>query len=103
MKNMKRNLGLLVLMAGSLTGCAGRAYVAYGGPPPPPPPMASGYVGRAPGPGYVWVDGYYDWRGRYVWVPGSWMRPPRPRAVWVPGRFEHRGRRHEWVRGYWRY
>lgn len=28
----------------------------------------------APGPGYVWVDGY---------LPGSWNFPPRPRAVWI--------------------
>lgn len=103
MKNFARNLGAIGLLAGTLTGCGG-AYVAYSGPPAPPPPRASGYVGVAPGPGYVWVDGYYDWGGRsYVWVPGRWLRPPRPRAVWVPGRFVQHGRGHQWVRGHWRY
>ncbi|MEI9974771.1 MAG: hypothetical protein WDO73_23630 [Ignavibacteriota bacterium] len=32
------------------------------------------------------TEGFYDYRGgRYVWVPGRWMRPPRAHAVWVPG------------------
>ncbi len=101
--NNSTRFGMLAVLAGTLAigafGCGHRHYVAYG---PPPPPMAAGYVGRAPGPGYVWVDGYYDWRGRYVWVPGSWMRPPRPHAVWVPGRFDGHGRHRVWVRGHWR-
>jgi hypothetical protein len=36
---------------------------------------ARGYVPPAPGPGYAWVNGYYN--GGY-WVPGFW-RAPEPR------------------------
>jgi hypothetical protein len=52
----------------------------------PPPPRAVGVVGRSPGRGFVWTDGYWRWGGRrrgYVWTPGRWRRPPRAGAVWV--------------------
>lgn len=57
-----------------------------------------------PALGYVWVDGYYDWTGsRYLWMAGSWRRPPRPRAYRVPGRYEHHYSRQVWVRSRWRW
>jgi hypothetical protein len=96
---MKRTILLVPALAMfSLVGCVAQAgyYVA-----PPPAPVV-GVVGYAPGPGYVWIDGFWDWRGHYVWVPGYWGRPPHPRAVWVPGRaFYERGRYH-YRRGHWR-
>ena len=57
----------------------------------------------APGPGFVWTDGFWDLRaGNWSWVSGRWVHPPRLRAVWVPGNWSqtHRG----WTlrRGYWR-
>src|SRR5579864_6783469 len=88
------------LIAGTLmSGCAVRAgVVAYA---PPPPRYA--VVGAAPGAGFVWTEGFYDWRGSgYVWVPGRWQRPPRARAVWVPGNWEHGARGYYFHRGYWR-
>ena len=49
---------------------------------PPPPAVASR---PAPRPGYVWVPGYWSWRGhRHVWVDGRWLRERRG-YVWVPG------------------
>jgi hypothetical protein len=24
----------------------------------------------------VWVDGYWHWRGRWVWIPGRWVMAP---------------------------
>ena len=100
---MKRIM-MLLAMAGALTiACSAHTVVAVRTPPRMPRPVSVGVVGVAPGPGYVWVDGYHDWRGdRYVWVPGRWTRPPRANAVWVPGRFTLRGRSHVWVSGYWR-
>jgi hypothetical protein len=92
----------LALLATTMIGCASRSYYSrrY---PPPPPPRAYGVVGMAPGPGYMWIDGYYDWRApRYHWVPGRWVRPPRARTVWVPGHWDRRGRDSRWVRGHWR-
>jgi len=44
----------------------------------------------APGPGYVWIPGAWEWQGRWVWVGGYWATPPHPAAVWVEG---------YWVRG----
>jgi hypothetical protein len=70
-------------------------------PPPPPPVYGYGYVSRPrmPGPGYVWVDGYYDYYGRgYAWRPGYWARRPHPRAMWVGPRYN----RGVYIRGYWR-
>ena len=102
---MKKKLGLLGVGALALlsTACGGGyAYVARV-PVAPPPPMARGYVPATPGVGFVWVDGYYDWRGgRHQWVAGRWMRPPRGRAVWVPGGWVQSPRGYHWRSGYWR-
>ena len=106
-ETMNQKLTKLAMMSGlaiALTGCGGGGYYAYSAPPPPPRPLAYGVVGVAPGRGYVWVDGYQDWRSnRYVWVPGSWRRPPHPRAVWVPGHFQRHNRGNVWITGRWRY
>ncbi|HVY69912.1 MAG TPA: hypothetical protein VHH73_08275, partial [Verrucomicrobiae bacterium] len=36
-----------------------------------------------PGPGYIWVGGYWEWRGRWVWSRGHWGYPPRRGVIWV--------------------
>src|SRR5207237_2953627 len=57
----------------------------------------------APGPGYIWTQGYWRWSGRdYVWVSGAWVRPPRTTAVWVSGHWVSRGAGWVWVPGHWR-
>jgi hypothetical protein len=98
---MKRAL-LLVTMAMSavLSGCAANgAYVVRYGPPPP----RYGVVGFAPGPGYVWTDGYWDRSGgQWIWIGGRWMRPPRPHAVWVPGVWVQQRNAWRFRRGSWR-
>jgi hypothetical protein len=54
----------------------------------PPAPYVENY-GVAPGVGYVWLGGYWNWVGsRHVWVGGHWEQG-RPGHVWVP---------HNWVR-----
>ena len=97
---MKRAFWLVpALAAFSLVGCAARA--TYYAPPPPPP--RAGFYGHAPGPGYVWIDGFWDWRARsYAWAPGYWSRPPRPHAIWVPGRADYNHGRYSYRRGHWR-
>src|SRR5882762_9782802 len=68
----------------------------------PPPPVVERY-GPPPRPGWAWRGGYHRWDGqRYVWVPGSWGRPPRRGAIWVPGGYNHRGDGWRYRRGYWR-
>jgi hypothetical protein len=49
------------------------------------PPVVT-YATPAPGPGYVWAAGYYDFvYGRRVWHPGFWRGP-----AFRPG-FAYRG------------
>jgi hypothetical protein len=94
-------LAAILFAALTMGACASRGYYSYRVPPPPPPRL--GVVGYAPGPGYVWVDGFYDLRGpSWVWVPGYWVRPPRPRAVWVRPYWEPHGRAYRFHRGHWR-
>src|SRR5215469_6434698 len=41
-----------------------------------------------PGPGYIWVPGYwsYDYDDEdYFWVPGTWVVAPEPGYLWTPG------------------
>ena len=65
------------------------------------PPAPRYEVVPAPRHGYVWVPGYWDWRGnRHVWLRGHWERE-RHGYYWHPNRWvEHDGR---WVleRGRW--
>jgi WXXGXW repeat (2 copies) len=69
----------------------------------PPAPRVE-VIGVAPGPGFVWIRGFYRWNGgAYLWVPGRWERPPYARAVWVPGRWvRHPRQGWYWVDGRWR-
>jgi hypothetical protein len=99
---MTRKLTLLLIFTLALialSACGGGVYVRV---PPPEPRYA--VVGVAPGPGFVWTEGFWDWRGgNWAWVQGRWMRPPGPRAVWVPGRWvQGPGGRYRFVRGHWR-
>lgn len=67
-----------------------------------PPAVRAEVIITSPGPGYVWIAGYWGWRmGGYYWVPGRWTRAPRGRS-WVDGRWERQGRRWIWRRGRWR-
>jgi hypothetical protein len=98
-----RNLFLGCTLLGFVVtwSCGGGAFYASIGPPPPP--RVVGVVGVAPGPGYVWIDGFYDLRGSaWVWVPGTWRRPPYPRAVWEKPRWERHGNGYRFHRGRWR-
>jgi hypothetical protein len=69
----------------------------------PPPPVVQEVVVTSPGPGYIWVGGYWGWaHGRREWFPGHWERPPHGYHHWVEPRWEHRGGSYVFVRGYWR-
>jgi hypothetical protein len=102
---MKRKTLLWVplLAALSLPACAVRAgYGGGDGSYAPPPPVVETY-GAAPGAGFVWVNGYYNWGGsRYAWVPGRWQRPPRRNAHWESARWENHGGRYRFRQGHWR-
>jgi hypothetical protein len=99
-RKIMRNLGALVRNAAivaalsvSLSACVVYpARVAYAGPVvtiAPPAPIVETY-GVAPGPGYIWMGGYWNWvGGRHVWVGGHWAAG-RAGYVWAP---------HHWVQG----
>ena len=57
----------------------------------------------APGPGYVWIPGYWMWRNSaWFWVGGRWVLRPYPTAVWMDGHWSRHGRGWIWVGGRWR-
>lgn len=65
------------------------------------PPAPRYEVVPAPRVGYVWVPGYYDWRGnRHVWVRGHWERERRG-YFYHPTRWEQRDGRWYLERGRW--
>jgi hypothetical protein len=54
---------------------------------PPAPRVET--IGESPTPGFVWLNGYWNWVGdRYEWTAGHW-EAPRPGRHWVA---------HQWVR-----
>lgn len=104
---MKRYILTAALGIVSLTGCARPYGYGYGGggyyAPGPPPAVRAEYYGAAPGPGHVWINGYWGYSGsRYEWNRGHWERPPHRGARWVDGRWDHEGRGYRYRKGYWR-
>src|SRR5690348_240537 len=68
-KQMKKALFAMVLLAGSaLAGPRISIGIGIGAPAP-----VAVVRPACPGPGYVWVDGYYG--QNRVWVPGFWRAP----------------------------
>jgi hypothetical protein len=75
--------------------------IGFGTPvyyPPPPPPIVTYAPPPCPGPGYVWVPGYWHPIGtRYSWHAGYWAAAPYPGAYWVAPRYS----KHRYYSGYW--
>lgn len=99
-------VGLVLALATGATGCvvSGRAHVVAEPvavvevESEPPPPQYEEVVVR---PGFVFVQGRWDWRGgRWLWMGGHYERE-RVGYMWAPGRWERRGNRHVWVEGQW--
>lgn len=114
-----RELRTILLVAGTLlgaTGCVVHDQPVYTTAPGPdvavggevvvneaPPAPYSETIIASPGPGFVWVGGYWGWAGSgWHWQGGHWARPPHGGAVWVGPRYYVRGSRHVWVHGHWR-
>ena len=65
------------------------------------PPPARVELVPAPRRGYMWVPGYWDWRGkRHVWVKGAWLRERQGYRYNQPAWQERDGRWHM-NRGSW--
>ncbi len=65
-----------------------------------PPTAIVETVPVRPGPGYVWVGGYYNWTGSgYVWVHGHYVRHG---GAWCGGHWRHAYHSgYYWVPGHW--
>ena len=95
-----------------LLGILGALAIACASNPPPenaiyverrPPPERVEVIGTAPGPGYVWLRGYWRWgAGDYAWQSGRWAVAERGYRRWEPGQWRHGRRGYYWVEGRWR-
>jgi hypothetical protein len=87
---MKPRLMALMLMAGGALFAQTRVAIGVQIGRPAPvvvrAPVADySYRPPFPGPGYVWIEGYYDEFGD--WYEGYWALPPYAGAYWVAPRF----------------
>src|SRR5215831_10234904 len=88
---MKTKLMALLLVAGGSVFAQTRFSIGVhvGAPgyyrPAPAPVVVTAYRPPCPGPGYMWVDGYYDGYGN--WFNGYWAMPPYAGAYWVAPRY----------------
>jgi hypothetical protein len=70
----------------------------------PPPAIPVYYQPPVPGPGFIWVPGYWAWGpGGYYWVPGYWEQPPNVGLYWTPGywSWDPYCGCYDWNNGYW--
>ena len=55
-----------------------------------------------PGPGYLWIPGYWAWNGEeYYWVPGYWSMPPTVGVYWTPPYWAWLNGAYVFYAGYW--
>jgi WXXGXW repeat (2 copies) len=67
-----------------------------------PPELPDYDQPEIPGPGYIWVPGYWAWGDDgYYWVPGTWILPPAVGLLWTPGYWGFRDGFYVWNEGYW--
>ena len=102
-----RLLGLFTIAGFAATGCVSHHH--YVATPTgevvvttEPPAPRSEVIATAPGPGYVWVGGYWAHRhGRWVWMPGHYESSPTATAHWVPGHWDRTTSGWVWTPGRW--
>ena len=69
----------------------------------PPPPLPIYEQPIIPGPGYLWVPGYWAWGDDfgYYWVPGTWVVAPEPGLLWTPAYWAWNDGEYVFYPGYW--
>ena len=68
----------------------------------PPPPLRYEEPGPVPGPGFVWIDGYWTPDGNhYRWVHGRWDHAPYAGAYWSHPHYDHYDRGWRYHEGHW--
>lgn len=66
-----------------------------------PPPIQTEVIPVAPGPGFIWIGGFWGYEGHhYVWHHGHYTRGPAGN-VWVRDSWVHSRRGWEYQRGHW--
>jgi hypothetical protein len=101
LKKMIVGLALASCLAASAAPGAAQVGVSVRFGAPPPPRVER--IPVAPGRGYFWRPGHWNWDGgTYVWIGGSYIARPYRGAVWVPGHFRQGPRGYHWVEGHWR-
>jgi hypothetical protein len=66
-----------------------------------PPVERYEVVGRAPGPGYIYIRGHWAWHHEHwEWISGRWELPANG-ATWVAGQWVARGNGWVWVEGHY--
>jgi WXXGXW repeat (2 copies) len=90
-------LGLLAIPAQSRAEVGVTIAVRIG------PPVLPVYVQPVcPGPGFIWVPGYWAYGDDgYFWVPGTWVEPPEVGLLWTPGYWGWNDGFYIWHAGYW--
>jgi hypothetical protein len=66
-----------------------------------PPPLPVYVQPLCPGPGYIWVPGYWAYDDGYFWVPGTWVLIPEIGFYWTPGYWGWNGSLFVFNAGYW--
>jgi hypothetical protein len=67
----------------------------------PPAPIYEA-VPVAPGSGYFWVGGFWQWNGyRYAWIHGHYAYRPYAGAAWHAGHWVNGRRGWYWRAGHW--
>ena len=99
LRSIRSLLLCLALLGAAFTAPAAGLFVSVNIAPPPIPVYAQPLC---PGPGYIWVPGYWAW-GPYgfYWVPGTWVLAPFIGALWTPGYWGWDGAVYVWHTGYW--
>src|SRR6516225_7916283 len=83
----------LAMLAVPLASSAA-VYVSVAIAPPPIPVYAQPIC---PGPGYIWIPGYWGYGpGGYYWVAGEWVLAPFIGALWTPGYWAWGGGVYSW-------
>jgi hypothetical protein len=94
MKKHMLAIFLLTGMAAVAVPASAQVYVRVA-----PPVTIVETVPAAPGSGYVWVNGHYNWNGkRYVWAGGHYERHG---GRWCGGHWRHDAQGYIWVDGRW--
>jgi len=65
-----------------------------------PPPRVIEVRSSRPSPGFVWVEGAWDWQGDWVWLPGHWEHAER-NVYWVRPRYTPEYGQWRYAPGHW--